>query len=269
MTPAPSFTRARSQRDAVTEMRVAALYQFCRVADPVGLQCALQPLAAEAGLRGTLILAGEGINGTIAGEDRRLRRFVAALQAGVAPGPAFGRLNLKWSGAEALPFGRLKIKVKREIVTLAAPEADPAARVGTYVAPADWNDLLAEPDLVLIDTRNHFEVGYGTFPGAVDPGTARFSEFPAFVAQHLDPVQHRRVAMFCTGGIRCEKASALLLARGFESVFHLEGGILAYLEQVPAERQLWQGRCFVFDGREALAAAQLQARSGPDGEESR
>ena len=154
-------------------------------------------------------------------------------------------------------------------MTLAAPEADPAARVGTYVAPADWNDLLAEPDLVLIDTRNHFEVGYGTFPGAVDPGTARFSEFPAFVAQHLDPVQHRRVAMFCTGGIRCEKASALLLGRGFESVFHLEGGILAYLEQVPAERQLWQGRCFVFDGREALAAAQLQARSGPDGEESR
>lgn len=232
----------------------------------MGLQMALQPLASDGGLRGTLILAAEGINGTIAGEEVPLRRFVSALQAGVAPGPAFTRLNLKWSGAEGLPFGRLKIKVKREIVTLAAPEADPAARVGAYVAPAAWNDLLAEPDLLLIDTRNQFEIRYGTFPGALDPGTTRFSEFPAFVDRHLDPALHPRVAMFCTGGIRCEKASALLLARGFQTVFHLEGGILAYLEQVPPEQQLWQGRCFVFDAREALNAAALQARDAQDAE---
>lgn len=241
----------------MTCLAVAALYQFRRVGDPVALQMAVQRRAAEAGLRGTLILAQEGINGTIAGVPEAVRGFVADLQRGIGPGPGFDALNLKWSAAETWPFGRLKIKVKREIVTLAAPEADPARRVGTYVKPADWNALLAEPDIVLIDTRNRFEVARGSFPGAIDPGTERFSEFPAFVDSQLNPATNRRVAMFCTGGIRCEKASALLLARGFGEVLHLEGGILAYLEQVPPDQQIWQGSCFVFDGRETLGPEAL------------
>jgi len=210
----------------------------------------LRERAAVLGLRGTLIIAPEGINGTIAGEAASLRGFVAALQAGIGPGPGFAAMTLKWARTGRMPFGRLKIKVKREIVTLGVAEADPTQRVGHYVAPADWNALIAEPDVVLIDTRNSFEVAHGTFPGAIDPQTTKFTEFPRYVDQQLDPARHRRVAMFCTGGIRCEKASALMLARGFAEVYHLQGGILAYLEQVPHAERRWQGECFVFDERE-------------------
>jgi UPF0176 protein len=225
---------------------IAALYQFRRVEDPHALAAVLRARAMPAGLRGTLILAHEGINGTIAGERDALRGFVTELQA-----EGFDNLALKWASAEAMPFGRLKIKVKPEIVTLGVAEADPTRQVGEYVAPEDWDALIGEPDVLLIDARNSFEVELGTFPGAVDPGTTTFRQFADYVAERLDPRQNKRVAMFCTGGIRCEKASSLLLARGFRQVYHLRGGILAYLEQVPEDRQSWQGQCFVFDERVA------------------
>jgi UPF0176 protein len=237
---------------AEPRLLVAALYEFCRVEDPAALRLALLDRATADGLCGTLILASEGINGTIAGPPDLVRAFVADLQTGIAPGPGFAELTLKWASTDRMPFARLKIKVKREIVTLAVPEADPTQKVGRYVAPADWNRLLEDPDMVLIDTRNSFEVALGTFPGAIDPQTVNFTDFPAFVAEHLDPAQHRRVAMFCTGGIRCEKASALLLAQGFQEVYHLQGGILAYLEQIPEAERRWQGECFVFDEREVV-----------------
>ncbi len=236
---------------------IAALYEFRVVERPDELRLMLLARAEAAGLRGTLILAHEGINGTIAGPDAKLRQFVAELQTGVAPGPAFSALTLKWAKVAGIPFARLKIKVKPEIVTLRAPEGNPAHQVGHYVAPAEWNRLLDDPELLLIDTRNSFEVAHGTFPGAIDPGTAKFTEFPDFVAEHFNPAVHKRVAMFCTGGIRCEKASALLLARGFSEVFHLQGGILAYLEQVPEAERRWQGECFVFDERELADPASL------------
>ncbi len=236
---------------------IAALYQFCRVETPTEFAAALHARADAAGLRGTLILASEGINGTIAGESTALRAFVAELQTGIAPGPAFDGLTLKWASTDAMPFQRLKIKVKPEIVSLGAPEADPTQRVGTYVAPEDWDALISQPDVLLIDTRNSFEFDVGTFPGAVDPGTTTFREFPGFVSERLDPEQNTRVAMFCTGGIRCEKASALLLARGFREVYHLQGGILAYLEKMPPETRSWQGECFVFDERRAADPGRL------------
>ena len=236
---------------------IAALYQFCRVDDPIAFAAELRARAAAAGLRGTLIVAHEGINGTIAGEPAPLRAVVADLQAGILPGPAFDNLTLKWASTDALPFGRMKVKVKPEIVTLGVPEADPNLQVGQYIAPEDWDALIAEPDVLLIDTRNSFEFDYGTFPGAVDPGTTTFREFPAYVASQLDPKQNTRIAMFCTGGIRCEKASALMLARGFKEVYHLQGGILAYLEKMPAASRNWQGECFVFDARVAPDPASL------------
>ena len=236
---------------------IAALYQFRRVDTPQDFAAVLRARAASSGLLGTLIVAGEGINGTIAGEPAALRGFVAELQAGIAPGPAFDGLTLKWANTDAMPFGRLKIKVKPEIVTLGAPEADPTARVGTYVPPEAWDALISQPDVLLIDTRNSFEVDVGTFPGAIDPGTTTFREFPAYVAEKLDPAQNTKVAMFCTGGIRCEKASALLLARGFREVYHLQGGILAYLEKMPESQRSWQGECFVFDERRAADPRRL------------
>ncbi len=245
---------------------VAALYEFRSVAHPQELRAVLLERTRLLGLRGTLILASEGINGTIAGEPAALRGFVADLQAGIAPGPGFAGMTLKWAHTSKLPFARMKVKVKREIVTLAAPEADPAQMVGHYVAPTDWNALIAAPDVVLIDTRNSFEVEFGTFPGAIDPKTAKFTQFPEFVANTLDPARDRRVAMFCTGGIRCEKASALLLARGFDEVYHLQGGILAYLEQVPAAERQWQGECFVFDEREVAPPETLGLRIATDKE---
>ena len=231
---------------------IAALYEFHRIDDPNALAAELRARAGAAGLRGTLILAREGINGTIAGEHEPLRGFVADLQA-----RGFGNLTLKWANTDAMPFGRLKIKVKREIVTLGVPEIDPTQQVGEYVSPQEWDALILQPDVLLIDTRNSFEFELGTFPGAIDPGTTTFREFPDYVAGQLDPQQNTRVAMFCTGGIRCEKASSLLLARGFKQVYHLQGGILAYLEQVPEAQQSWQGKCFVFDERVAPEPSSL------------
>jgi UPF0176 protein len=173
-------------------------------------------------------------------------------------------LELKYSQAAAMPFRRLKVRLKREIVTLGDAAADPTRQVGTYVSPADWNALIASPGTLVLDTRNAFEVAMGTFEGAVDPGIARFGQFKDFAARALDPIRHKRIAMFCTGGIRCEKASALLLARGFSEVYHLKGGILRYLEEIPQAESRWRGACFVFDERIALVHG-LRERDGNDG----
>jgi len=231
---------------------VAAFYQFTALPDCAALQAPAREFCADLGLTGTLLLAPEGINGTLAGTAAAIDALIAELTGGTIFGGRLDHLELKRSTAAAMPFGRLKVRVKREIVTLGDPATDPTLRVGTYVDPADWNALLAMTDLVLIDARNAFEVAMGSFDGALDPGTERFSQFPDFVRRTLDPHTHKQVAMFCTGGIRCEKASAYMLSQGFETVYHLKGGILNYLEQVPAEDSRWSGDCFVFDERVAL-----------------
>jgi UPF0176 protein len=227
---------------------VTAFYKFVAIADPPALREELLAVARAHGIKGTILIAPEGINATIAGPGAGIRQILVHLRAD----PRFAGLVSKESYAEAMPFARLKVRLKREIVTLRRPEADPSRHVGTYVKPQDWNDLIADPDVTVVDTRNAYEVGIGTFEGALDPATRSFSEFPDFVAANLDPARHKRVAMFCTGGIRCEKASSYLLSQGFPEVYHLEGGILKYLETVPPEQSLWQGECFVFDERVAL-----------------
>lgn len=227
---------------------VSTFYKFATVAEPAELRESVLAVAREQEIKGTILIAPEGINATIAGPDAGVRDMLAWLRADLR----FADLTSKESYADEMPFGRLKVRLKREIVTLRRPEADPSRRVGTYVKPADWNALIADPDVVVIDTRNAYEVGIGTFPGAIDPETRTFGEFPDFVARTLDPGRHKRVAMFCTGGIRCEKATAFVKGLGFEDVFHLKGGILKYLEEIPREKSLWNGECFVFDERVAV-----------------
>jgi UPF0176 protein len=224
---------------------VSALYKFVAIDDPKALRDKLAVEMAAREMRGTILLAPEGINGTISAATPAMAEFLALLRAD----PRFADITTKDALVEAHPFQRLKVKVKREILTLGRPEADPTQRVGTYVAPADWNALIADPEVLLIDTRNAFEVAAGTFPGAIDPGTRSFGDFPEWAERSLDPARHRKIAMFCTGGIRCEKASAYLLAHGFPEVYHLEGGILRYLAEVPVTESRWQGECFVFDER--------------------
>lgn len=231
---------------------VAALYQFVALPDFRELREPLRELCAARGLKGTLLLAAEGINGTIAGEAAPLRDLIDQLQHGTLFGGRLDNLELKFSTANAMPFQRLKIRLKKEIVTLGDPATDPTRQVGTYVDPAAWNALIAAPDVVVLDTRNRFEVAMGTFAGAVDPEIDSFGQFKDFVAQKLDPARDRRIAMFCTGGIRCEKASSYLLAHGFSEVYHLKGGILKYLETTPQADSRWRGECFVFDERVAL-----------------
>jgi UPF0176 protein len=231
-------------------LKVAALYQFVALPDFRSLREPLLARCTALGLKGTLLLAAEGINGTIAGEASAIDAFVGELRDGDLFGGRLNNLELKFSSAEAMPFQRMKVRLKKEIVTLGTA-VDPVARVGAYVDPVEWNELLADGETLVIDTRNAFEVAMGTFERAVDPKLSRFSEFRDY-ATKLDPAKHKRIAMFCTGGIRCEKASSYLLANGFENVFHLKGGILNYLAQVPAEQSRWQGTCFVFDERVAL-----------------
>ncbi|WP_062227516.1 oxygen-dependent tRNA uridine(34) hydroxylase TrhO [Aureimonas frigidaquae] len=230
------------------EYKIAALYRFVSIDDLPGLRGSLLDLCRAHGLCGTLLIAGEGINGTIAGSADALDRVVDALDDLLQ----IRRGEVKFSYADAQPFRRMKVRIRPEIITLRAPEADPSRRVGTYVAPADWNGLIADPEVLVIDTRNRYETRIGTFRNAVDPGIDSFTEFKEFVAQALDPQRHRKVAMFCTGGIRCEKASAYMLESGFESVFHLKGGILQYLEDVAPQDSLWDGDCYVFDNRVAV-----------------
>jgi len=232
--------------------KVAAFYQFAALPDFRELREPLRALCAANGLRGSVLLAKEGVNGTLAGSDEGIAGFVEALQHGPLFGGRLDNLELKYSTAGAAPFQRLKVRLKKEIVTLGAADADPTKRVGTYVDAAHWNDLIADPATLVLDTRNAFEVAMGTFEGAVDPGINSFGEFKRFTAERLDPARHRRIAMFCTGGIRCEKASAYLLGRGFAEVFHLKGGILKYLEETPESESRWRGECFVFDERIAI-----------------
>jgi UPF0176 protein len=232
--------------------QVAAFYQFAALPDFRELREPLRAACAGVGLKGSVLLAHEGINGTLAGSADAVGQLIQALRDGDLFGGRLDHLELKFSTASAMPFQRLKIRLKKEIVTLGDISADPTRQVGIYVDPADWNALIAASDTLVIDTRNAFEVAMGTFSGAVDPGIRSFGQFKDFAARQLDPSKHRKIAMFCTGGIRCEKASAYLLSRGFAEVYHLKGGILKYLEGVPETESRWRGECFVFDERIAL-----------------
>jgi UPF0176 protein len=229
--------------------KVMAIYKFADLPDCAELQPRLAKFCCGHGIKGTLILAPEGINGTVAGSVEA----IDALANYLSNGPDFGtRLvgaEIKFSTASVMPFLRMKVRLKSEIVTLRAPEANPAKAVGTYVEPENWNALIERNDVVLVDTRNDYEVGLGTFQRALDPATKSFTEFKDYVETHLDPARDKKVAMFCTGGIRCEKASSYLLSKGFEEVFHLKGGILKYLETVPEDESRFAGECFVFDER--------------------
>ena len=245
-------------------LKVAALYQFAALPDFRELREPLRALAAGLGVKGSVLLAHEGINGTVAGSDDGIDAFVRELQQGPLFGGRLDNLELKFSTAVEMPFQRLKIRLKKEIVTLGDATVDPTQRVGTYVEPSEWNALISEPGTLVIDTRNAFEVAMGTFDGAVDPGIKSFGQFKDFATERLDPAKHRKIAMFCTGGIRCEKASAYLLARGFGEVYHLKGGILRYLEGVPEQESRWRGECFVFDERVALGHG-LRQRVADDG----
>ncbi len=227
-----------------THLIAAAFYHFATLPDFADKRAPLQTLCAKHTVCGTLLLAPEGVNGTIAGAPEDVRAVLDFLRSD----PRLAALEHKESPAERPPFHRMKVRLKREIVTLGVPGLDPASRAGTYVEPADWNALIRDPEVVLIDTRNDYEYAIGSFEGAIDPGTRSFSELPAWLDAHPE-LQGRKVAMFCTGGIRCEKSTALLRARGFDEVFHLKGGILKYLETVPAKESRWQGECFVFDER--------------------
>ena len=226
-------------------LTVAALYHFAKLPDPVATREPLLDLCVKLGVKGSLLLAPEGVNGTIAGDPDAIAAVLAYLR-GV---PGFAALEHKESHAEKPPFTRMKVKLKREIVTMGQPDIDPVARVGGYVAAADWNDLIAQPDVVLIDTRNDYEVSIGTFQGAVDPNTRRFRDFPKWWQANKEAFEGKRIAMFCTGGIRCEKSTNYLLGQGVQDVFHLRGGILKYLEEVPAAQSRWTGECYVFDTR--------------------
>ncbi len=227
----------------------AALYQFVDLPDFAALQGPLQSLCEAHGVRGMLLLAHEGINGTIAGSPAGVHAVLAWLRSD----SRFAALQHKEAPASTMPFYRMRVRLKKEIVTLGVPGLNPARNAGTYVKPSDWNALIDDPAVVVIDTRNDYEVGIGTFKRAINPHTQSFSEFPAWVAQQSQPggvlAGHPKVAMFCTGGIRCEKSTAFLKSQGFDEVYHLEGGILKYLETVPEEATRWQGDCFVFDER--------------------
>ncbi len=227
---------------------VAALYKFVTLDDYVSLRAPLQKQCDELGISGTLLLANEGINGTIAGARANIDAILAYLRSDAR----LADLPHKESFAEGQPFHRMKVKLKKEIVTMGVAGVDPTSLVGSYVQPEQWNAIITDPDVVLVDTRNDYEVDVGTFQGAINPHITTFREFPEYVKNNFAPDKQPRVAMFCTGGIRCEKASAYMLEQGFPEVYHLQGGILKYLELVPEEESLWQGECFVFDQRVAV-----------------
>ena len=230
---------------------VVTFYKFVALSNLEIRRAALLKYCQDRQIKGTILLATEGINGTIAGSSQEMEEVSAYLRNDCD----LADLEFKQSVAESMPFARLKVKIKSEIVTLGLPEVDPNRQVGIYVKPQEWNQLIDDPEVTVIDTRNDYEVEIGSFKGAIDPETDSFREFPQYVAKNLNPRQHKKVAMFCTGGIRCEKASSYLLSQGFKEVYHLQGGILKYLEQIPPEESLWEGECFVFDERVAVKAS--------------
>ena len=230
-------------------VQVAAFYGFTAMAELPALQAELRAFAEAGGVRGTILLAEEGVNGTISGPEVGVQAVLAKLRQL----PGLTQLEAKFSAAPEQAFHRLKVRIKREIVTMGCPTVKPAEQVGTYVPPQQWDALIRDPDTLVVDTRNAYEVAVGTFEGAIDPGTESFREFPAWVERELRPLvaqrQPKAIAMFCTGGIRCEKSTAYLLQQGFTNVHHLQGGILRYLEEMPEPGTSWQGECFVFDQR--------------------
>ena len=232
----------------MSKIVVSALYKFATLNNFTELRKPLLKLMEEHQVKGTLLLAKEGINGTIAGE----RKGIDALIAWLRSDPRLADIQSKESYEQEMPFYRSKVKLKKEIVTMGVDSIDPKKIVGTYVKPQDWNALISDPDVLLIDTRNDYEVQIGGFKNAINPATDTFREFPDYVKQHLGPAKHKKVAMYCTGGIRCEKSTAYLKDQGFDNVYHLQGGVLKYLEEVPVEQSLWQGECFVFDNRVAV-----------------
>ena len=224
---------------------IAALYHFAPVADPVQMQSSVKMRCEELEIKGTLLIANEGINGTISGAAANIDSILGFLSSI----PEFADLVWKLSTSPEQPFARLKVRLKREIVTMGQPDVDPRGAVGQYIEPEDWNDFISAEDVVVIDTRNDYEVSIGTFDGAIDPKTKSFREFPSWWEDNKQRFANQKVAMFCTGGIRCEKSTSYLRSQGIEEVFHLKGGILKYLEEVPEEKSVWNGECFVFDGR--------------------
>ncbi len=239
-------------------LTVAALYRFTAFADCASLREPLERVCRDHGVRGTLLLAPEGINGTIAGTPEAIGAVLDHIRAL----PECADLDVKLSTAETMPFHRMKVRIKREIVTMGEPDIDPRASVGTYVEPQDWNALIGDPETIVIDTRNDYEVAVGTFEGAIDPRTRTFRDFPAWFRSERERLlgegKQPKVAMFCTGGIRCEKSTAFLKQEGVEDVYHLKGGILKYLETVPEDASLWRGECFVFDQRVTIGHGLVQ-----------
>ena len=224
---------------------VAALYRFTTMEDYRDLKKPIESVMNQYRIKGTLLLAKEGINGTIAGDRDGINAMLRYLRTD----ERLAALQVKESSCDQMPFRRARVRLKKEIVTMGVEGIDPNQSVGTYVDPKDWNELINDPEVTVVDTRNDYEFAIGTFQGAENPKTQSFRQFPEYVDNHLDPKQHRKVAMFCTGGIRCEKSTALLKGMGFDEVYHLRGGILKYLEEIPKEESLWEGDCFVFDGR--------------------
>ncbi len=229
--------------------KIAALYRFVEIAEPVDMQKTIKEYCLEFGICGTILIAPEGINGTIAGHPESLPQIVEILEDLLE----INKGEVKYAEADHKPFRHMKVRLKKEIVTMRQPDVDPTTSVGTYVEPKDWNALINDPDLIMLDTRNDYETAIGMFKGATDPDTKVFTAFADYVEKNLDPKKHKKVAMYCTGGIRCEKASSYMLTQGFEEVYHLKGGILKYLEDVPEEESLWEGSCFLFDRRVGVA----------------
>ncbi|NJM95941.1 MAG: rhodanese-related sulfurtransferase [Phormidesmis sp. RL_2_1] len=227
---------------------VATFYKFVELTDYADLQQPLKDICQAQQVKGTILLAAEGINGTIAGPKQNIDTVFNHIRAD----NRLTDIDIKESPAHTPPFEKLKVRLKQEIVTLGLPEISPTQQVGTYVSAAQWNRIICDPNVTVIDTRNHYEVSMGTFQGAQNPDTKTFTEFPEYAKNNLDQAKNQKIAMFCTGGIRCEKASSYLLSQGFKEVYHLKGGILKYLEEVPKEQSLWQGECFVFDERVAI-----------------
>jgi len=237
-----------TQNTALKPITVCALYKFVTLDDFEQMRPVVHDKLIEHDIRGTLLLAKEGINGTISGPSEGIDAFLLWLRSDAR----LAKLDYKLSYHEKQPFNRVKVKLKKEIVTMGVDGIDPNNVVGTYVEPSQWNDIISDPDTILIDTRNEYEYGIGTFKNAINPHTETFREFPDYVENNLDPQKNKKVAMFCTGGIRCEKASAYMKEQGFEEVYHLKGGILKYLEEVQPENTMWDGECFVFDDRVAV-----------------